>query len=937
MNHPVQTIITLVAAISILSGGCSLDREPTIAGLGKRPVKLDDIPVQTSYRQATTAYSEFLETNDTSEARPQAMRRLADINLEADPMVSVIENGEAMPLYEQQAEDSIKLYREVLENYPDREDNASVLYQLARAYEYANKPDESLSSLAELVQRFPDSRHVTEAHFRRAEILFVKKDYLGAEKSYQSVVAVGNDSPFYQQSLYKLGWCLFKQGMFQETLDAFVTLLDIRLQGSGYQDSISSEVRIERLPRAQQELINDTLRAVSLSFSNENGAVSVAEYFSDKGPRDYEDIIYDRLGLLYLKKERFTDAAQTFQMFVDNNPNNRQSPAFQIRVIETYKQGNFPTLVLAAKKTFVERYQLQSEYWQHHATADNQQTLDFLKQTMTDLSRHYHALAQKDKKPGDYQQAIHWYRSFLESFPDDTASPKMNFLLAELLFETGEFQQATREYENTAYNYGEHEKAAEAGYAAVLAFPKHEKSLGGSDKQAWHNQATNNALRFSATFPDHPEAVAVLTRTSEDLLAIGDDERAAGVALLVIENSRASKSQQLIAWTVLAHARFELADFLQAESAYQQVLQRLPEESSDKVDIIEKLAASIYKQGEAEEAAGNVAVAVTHYQRVGEVTPSASIAATAEYDAAAGLMKLQEWSQATIVLDRFRVSYPDDPRQPEVTRRLATAYLADEQPLQAAAEFERIGRNHTDPELRRQSLWQAAELYAQAHHAEQSIGIYRLYIEKFPNPAEDAIEARQHIADFYHESGNTGEQQQWLTEIIKADAQAGASRTDRTRYLAAMAQLYFADAAYKEYQEASLGLPLKKSLANKKRLMDNALQLYEKSASYDIAEVTTAVTFRTADIYMLLSTALMESERPPGLSGETLEQYDILLEEQAYPFEEQAIALHETNISRMKTGLYDNWIEKSMLELAVLVPAQYAKLEKGAPYVEAMQ
>ncbi len=81
---------------------------------------------------------------------------------------------------------------------------------------------------------------------------------------------------------------------------------------------------------------------------------------------------------------------------------------------------------------------------------------------------------------------------------------------------------------------------------------------------------------------------------------------------------------------------------------------------------------------------------------------------------------------------------------------------------------------------------------------------------------------------------------------------------------------------------------------------------------------------------------LMDSERPPGLAGEALEQYNILLEEQAYPFEEQAIALHEANIARINTGLYDSWIEKSMQQLAVLVPARYGKLERSASYVEAI-
>ena len=59
----------------------------------------------------------------------------------------------------------------------------------------------------------------------------------------------------------------------------------------------------------------------------------------------------------------------------------------------------------------------------------------------------------------------------------------------------------------------------------------------------------------------------------------------------------------------------------------------------------------------------------------------------------------------------------------------------------------------------------------------------------------------------------------------------------------------------------------------------------------------------------------MESERPAGLSGEELEQYDILLEEQAYPFEEKSINIHETNVGRISAGTYDEWVKKCKREL----------------------
>ena len=81
----------------------------------------------------------------------------------------------------------------------------------------------------------------------------------------------------------------------------------------------------------------------------------------------------------------------------------------------------------------------------------------------------------------------------------------------------------------------------------------------------------------------------------------------------------------------------------------------------------------------------------------------------------------------------------------------------------------------------------------------------------------------------------------------------------------------------------------------------------------------------------------MESERPKNLGSEALEEYNILLEDQAYPFEEQAIALHETNAARVDSGMYDAWIGKSLQALAELVPGKYAKLERSMDYVASLR
>ncbi len=97
--------------------------------------------------------------------------------------------------------------------------------------------------------------------------------------------------------------------------------------------------------------------------------------------------------------------------------------------------------------------------------------------------------------------------------------------------------------------------------------------------------------------------------------------------------------------------------------------------------------------------------------------------------------------------------------------------------------------------------------------------------------------------------------------------------------------------------------------------------------NYGVAEFTTQASYRIGEIYAQLSRDLIKSERPKDLDALALEQYDILLEEQAYPFEEKSIQIHQTNSQRSWKGTYDPWVKRSFEELAKLLPARYKKPE----------
>ncbi len=123
--------------------------------------------------------------------------------------------------------------------------------------------------------------------------------------------------------------------------------------------------------------------------------------------------------------------------------------------------------------------------------------------------------------------------------------------------------------------------------------------------------------------------------------------------------------------------------------------------------------------------------------------------------------------------------------------------------------------------------------------------------------------------------------------------------------------------------------PLGDSLKRKKALMEEVLKVYGDAAEYGVAEVTTAATYRLGEVYQQFGSDLMESERPKDLDADALEQYDILLEEQAFPFEEKAIELFKANTNRAADGVYDEWVQKSFEAMASLMPARYAKVERS--------
>jgi len=921
----------LLTAVALLAAGPPVPAQSSPAGATPRTIgdlvarKVEVHPDTAAIPSGTRAmenYRRFLELQNTDpKLRAEAMRRLGDLNLDAGEMERLEREVTAVDL---QGAEAIRLYTTLLKAYPDYPRNDQVLYQLARAYEVSGRSDAALATLDHIVALYPHSPQIDEVQFRRGELLFSDKRYSEAEHAYAAVVAHGGGSSFYQQSLYKRGWSLFKQSQTLESLPSFGGVLDRELGTAP-----AKSVRLESLRRADREMVEDTLRVMSISFSYNDGAGSLEQYTRQQGARPYTWLLYARLGDLYVDKQRYQDAATVYRAYVARDPYSDHAPDLDMAAIEAYGKGGFSQLVLDGKHEFVERYNFDSPFWQTRSRANNPRVVQELKTNLKDVATYFHASAQKSGRTADYQEAARWYRDYLKSFPGDADSAQTNYLLAETLFASHQYGDAATEYEHTAYGYPKNDKSATAAYAALVSYQKGELTLGGADKDAWHKRATDAGVKFAQSFPEHPDSAGVLTRAAEEIFAAGDRGRAISVSEMILARQPpVDLARQRIAWTIIAQSHFDQAEYPKAEGAFVQARALAGADEKTRTDLTERLAASVYKQGEAKQRAGDVSGAVDDYLRVARVAPQSKIRANAEYDAATQLINLQQWPRAIGVLEAFRRDFPQEPLQREVPAKLAVAYTAANRPGEAAAEFERIASNPAEQRgVQREALLQSADLYAKAGNTPKATSMLERFVDTNPTPVTDAQEARQRLADYAQRGGNVARRNHWYQEIIGADAAAGAQRTDRSHYLAARAQLALAQPARDAFRAVPLTAPLKKSLVVKRDALTTAMDGYKRAAAYQVAEVTTAATYEMADLYSVLAKDVMASERPKNLKGDALEEYNSLLEEQVFPFEEEAIKAHELNAQRAKDGVYDEWVRKSFEALAHLKPARYGKTE----------
>lgn len=882
--------------------------------------------------QLIVRYRELLALLDEPEAEHAAEYRLYDL-------MFIKAEGEYADTATDTFEPVIDGYRTLLAGNPGHSDNHQIRYQLARIYDLRGDRSAQRQELEALIDRHPDSPLWVEAQFRRAELLFIEGDYPAAETGYAAVIRASDGSPddrqqtFATHSFYMKGWAEFRQADYDTAVISYSHALDRLLPDNATPGDLDKQHRT---------LVEDLFRVLGLTFTYQGGAPAVAELFQRVGPKPWEPLVYERYAQQLQDREQYTDAIAVYQQYIDAHPFSEQAPHYAVRIMDIYQEGGFPEAVPAAQAQFVEQYGVRSAYWQQAPDTVRGAIRDQLIILLPELANRHYLKAQEATDPStrnqQYDLAATFYLDFADTFPDHPRTPEMLFLLAETRLAQEQWGTAIDIFERVAYDHGQHDRAAEAGYAAILAYQQSGLTDTDDADSPWPDLEQQSRVRFISHFPEDPRAESILYTAIQYEAASGNHRgvQELGDRLLSWQPLQ-DPSLALETRLVQAQSYYETGDYRSAELAYTDALADMPVDDPRRSQLQDSLAATVYQQGEQLLAAGEKQGAVTEWLRVAQSAPGTEISARARYDAAGLLLEMGEHEDALMVMNDLRADQPNHELTSQLPSRMALAYRETGQWQLAAEELTILADRSTDPEQQRENRWLAAELYDRGGNRTEAIRAYRQYAERYPEPASPFMEAANRLAELSQEQGDEGERRYWLEQQIATADRLGDSADNRTAMLASDAAITLADQARADFESIQLTLPLQDNLRAKMGALEAAADGYEKAADYGHEDYNSQAGYRLAELYRTLANDLMASERPPGLSEMEQMQYELLLEEQAYPFEDDAIAIHEQNIAQTREGHYDTWIRRSFESLGKLLPARYNKPEQTGGAVHELE
>lgn len=836
-----------------------------------------------------------------------AIQRLADIEYSLYNSKSVDHdiNNDTLPeeTYISNIKNSISLLKRSLEFKSGISNKDIIYYKLAKQYSLIDEFEQSTKYLNLIVNNEKDSKFYPEAQFRLAEDAFSNKKYSLAELRYTEVISSSNNL-FYSKALFKRGWSRYKLNVYHDAIDDFIATIN----SYNYSD-------FRKLNEKDNKLFNDALRSIGLSFIHFDSVEEISEFISNLGNINYNYYIFSSVSKIYLSQERYFDAVEILKSYISKYENKDKILAY-LDILDIWKNGNYINNYISEMENFYNYYKSIDSMAGYSDVIINTVKQRFIN-NITNTALYFYNNSIKKKLISDFNESSTWYKRFIELFPDSVTHDiykqfaDLNYLFKHYSKAAFYYELALSEKENKIH------KLSLYSLIETLSHITNNKSV--SDVYL------DKYLKYSKIFYDTYSK----DNKSKDILISAFEIAFNNNKYDFIKNNNINsdifdnKVTKLL--SILGDTYSLTKDHNNAITVYQNLYDNIDLTNLDKSNIREKLCLSIFNRAQESFNNSDTVSAYNDIQHIMQYLNNTSIAPVAVFDGITYSINMQDWDTAINFGEYFINNYRDNKYFNKVVKNISVAYLEKDDKQNAASLLKTLSLTSNDVSTKKSSLWRSAQLFEKNKDYKSAIISYEEYANKYKIPYIQNMEAMNKLVELNNSINNNKTAILWQNKILANDSKQSNDRTD---YIKSITATSLASHYHDKYSKILLKQPFAKSLKFKKKYLQKSVQLYATASSYNITDISTQATFNIANIYYDFTQAILNSEKPDSLTDEELEQYQILIEDQAFAFEEKAIEFHEANLKYTKSGIYNEWINKSYAKLQEMFPVRYQRENK---------
>jgi cellulose synthase operon protein C len=826
-----------------------------------------------------------------------------------------------------------------------------------------------------ILEWFPRSRFVPDAHMMRAEYEFSKDtpDYRLALAEYEQVLKFKN-TELYDIALFKSAWTLWRLGQQEEAARRFLKVFQAT-------EKAGAKRRRGELEELQSEALKN-LVAVFVE-DEKNRAEDMYKFLVQAGGDQFAGRIVRAMAETLYDQAHYERGIEAYRLLLKLEPMSPDAYKHALAIaqahstMESWKalEDDYTWIIkeyVAPPKPNQPRSAWVSAQKPDALSASEQATEKQLREDAVGL----HAKAQRDKtSKGEYQAAANLYKVYVTRFDARPEAYEVSYNLAEIYFYHLEGAiEAADAYLAAVRLKPQGELSRTALYNALAALEvararEFEQSKAAKKKQEeteTDKKLTEAMELYVKTYPDDKQIPELLFRQGKlyyDYEVYDPAVRQWGLLLERYPNDRYAVG----AGELLLDSFNRSKDYVNIET-WARRLKKAPgfQGAQHQAKLDGLIVGAMFKQGEQLAEKGEHAEASKAYLRAAREFPnearSAQAAVNAEVEAKrAGDLETMANAASLLVAHHKQ--------RPEAAQGLwiaATTYQEVGLFSEAAGYHAMIAEYWPKSDHHKDAAYNAVLLRATVGEHDKAIDSGEKFKRLYPrddlgdevtflmgkaHEKAGKLKEAETLYDRYSRSARSVDAQVEalvrLATVRKGDERGASGALERAvqtytlrrnalgprgKYWAAKARYMQGEAILVRYEAVKIEgdvKQLKARLKQKSELLKKAADTFLDTAEMGVAEWTTASLYQIGFTYESFTKALLNSPPPANLSAADKELYTQSIEEFVVPIEERSLEAYESGWKKaLELGIFNEWTAKMRDALGRLNSELYPPLRE---------